>query len=255
MTELGRPISASGQVATFLDVDFDLVDMDQTIEWIAERIAQKRFTYIVTPNVDHIVRLNKGGLISETFKRAYNGAGLLICDSRVLSRFAKMSNVQLTIVPGSDLTAEVVRRGGVWKRIAVVGGDDRLHQNLVKGFPGYDWIFHEPPFGVLHNPEARGDIRRFVEEAEADIIFFAIGAPQSELCCLEILEAGKARGVGLCIGASLEFLTGAKPRAPKWMQRAGMEWLYRLNSEPTRLYRRYLIDGPRIISIWWKSRD
>ena len=86
------------------------------------------------------------------------------------------------------------------------------------------------------------------------LFFFAIGAPQSELVCALAVERGKARGVGLCIGASLEFLTGAKSRAPLWMQRAGLDWLFRLASEPARLWRRYLVEGPQIFLIWWRWR-
>jgi N-acetylglucosaminyldiphosphoundecaprenol N-acetyl-beta-D-mannosaminyltransferase len=57
------------------------------------------------------------------------------------------------------------------------------------------------------------------------------------------------QGVALCIGASIEFLLGRKTRAPRWMQMAGMEWIFRLLSEPRRLWRRYLFNGPRILSI------
>ena len=83
-------------------------------------------------------------------------------------------------------------------------------------------------------------------------IFSAIGAPQSELICALIRQRGEATGVGLCIGASLEFLTGAKRRAPRWMQKAGLEWLFRLANEPGRLWRRYLLEGPAIFWIWWR---
>jgi UDP-N-acetyl-D-mannosaminuronic acid transferase (WecB/TagA/CpsF family) len=60
---------------------------------------------------------------------------------------------------------------------------------------------------------------------------------------------GKARGLALCIGASINFLTGVERRAPKWMQRIGMEWLYRLVHDPVRLAKRYLVRGPRIFSL------
>jgi UDP-N-acetyl-D-mannosaminuronic acid transferase (WecB/TagA/CpsF family) len=69
--------------------------------------------------------------------------------------------------------------------------------------------------------------------------------------CGEIQLKG-ATGVGLCIGASLEFLTGAKRRAPLWLQRLGLEWLFRLLTEPRRLWRRYLVEGPRIFVLWWR---
>jgi N-acetylglucosaminyldiphosphoundecaprenol N-acetyl-beta-D-mannosaminyltransferase len=58
----------------------------------------------------------------------------------------------------------------------------------------------------------------------------------------------------LCIGASLEFIAGAHRRAPHWMQRAGLEWLYRLGSDPRRLARRYLINCPPIVGLLWRER-
>ena len=106
--------------------------------------------------------------------------------------------------------------------------------------------------GVLANKAARDEIVAFVERARADLVFFAIGAPQSELLCQQIALAGNARGVALCTGASLEFVTGAKRRAPLLLQRLKLEWLFRLLSEPTRLWRRYLFEGPAIFRIWYR---
>jgi exopolysaccharide biosynthesis WecB/TagA/CpsF family protein len=90
----------------------------------------------------------------------------------------------------------------------------------------------------------------------ARFVFLCVGAPQQEMVAKAILDRGDARGVGLCVGASLEFLTGRVARAPLWMQRARLEWLHRLASEPRRLGRRYLIEGPKILAIWlaWRKQ-
>ncbi len=66
------------------------------------------------------------------------------------------------------------------------------------------------------------------------------------------LERGDCAGLGLCVGASLDFLAGKQKRAPKWMQSAKLEWLYRLASSPRRMWKRYLIEGPKIFVIWVK---
>src|SRR3546814_15777850 len=89
--------------------------------------------------------------------------------------------------------------------------------------------------GIRHDPAARTAIAEFGEAAAADVVFLAVGAPQSEMVCADIGQRGRARGVALCIGASLEFLTGAKSRAPLWMQRAGFAWLFRLLREPQQI--------------------
>jgi N-acetylglucosaminyldiphosphoundecaprenol N-acetyl-beta-D-mannosaminyltransferase len=103
---------------------------------------------------------------------------------------------------------------------------------------------------LLDNAPAQREVIEFVEACPAPLIFFAIGSPQSELICAQIAQRGIARGVALCFGASLEFVTGAKLRAPKALQKTGLEWLFRLATEPRRLWRRYLVEGPTVFLIW-----
>jgi exopolysaccharide biosynthesis WecB/TagA/CpsF family protein len=105
--------------------------------------------------------------------------------------------------------------------------------------------------GVRDDRDAQNAVIEFVQQSAANLVLFAIGSPQSELLCAEIRGRG-ATGAGLCIGASLEFLTRAKKRAPLWMRRVGLEWLFRLLSEPRRLWRRYLVKGPLIFWLWWQ---
>jgi exopolysaccharide biosynthesis WecB/TagA/CpsF family protein len=75
-----------------------------------------------------------------------------------------------------------------------------------------------------------------------------VGAPQQEAVAHALRIRGRARGLALCVGASLNFITGAERRAPQWMQRAGLEWLYRLSQDPRRLANRYLVRGPRFFA-------
>jgi UDP-N-acetyl-D-mannosaminuronic acid transferase (WecB/TagA/CpsF family) len=73
-----------------------------------------------------------------------------------------------------------------------------------------------------------------------------VGTPQQELIALKLKERGIARGLTLCVGASINFITGVEKRAPRWMQKSGFEWLFRLIRSPKRLANRYLVRGPRI---------
>jgi exopolysaccharide biosynthesis WecB/TagA/CpsF family protein len=136
----------------------------------------------------------------------------------------------------------------------VIGGDVQLLERLAAQNPARQWHHHMPPMGVRTDHQAQSDIIDFVEECDADVFFFAIGAPQSELLCAQICSRGKASGIALCIGASLEFLAGIKRRAPRWMQVLALEWLFRLITEPGRLWRRYLLEGPAVFRIWWRYR-
>jgi exopolysaccharide biosynthesis WecB/TagA/CpsF family protein len=155
-------------------------------------------------------------------------------------------------VTGSDLTVRLLRDPRMEEgRIAVVGGDSELLAAVAQQIPRATLLHHVPPMGVRRNVAAQEVIAEFVESSQSGLTLFAIGAPQSEVICNLILRRGQANGVALCIGASLEFMIGAKQRAPTWMQRMGAEWLFRLLSEPRRLWRRYLVEGPRIFRLWW----
>lgn len=234
----------------FLGVAFDPLNAVDARRVIVDLSQADCFSYVVTPNVDHIVQLKRAS--DPAFAAAYDDATLLICDSRILSRLAFLSGLKLTPVPGSDITRDLLAEDLPACSIAVVGGNPDLQHVLTSLYPRFSWSFHVPPMGVRTNPDAQDAIAAFVEARQADVVLFAIGAPQSEMICSEISARGHARGVALCTGASLEFLSGAKQRAPRWMQRAGLEWLHRLMSEPRRLGRRYLIEGPQIFAIWWR---
>lgn len=246
-------LSGEHSKTEFLGLHFANLDTSRALDTISLLVGRHAFSYVVTPNVDHVVALNRTP--DQTLNNAYAHADLTLCDSRILSLLAKKSGLVLHAVPGSDLTRELLDMEGRSWRSAIIGGDADLHDQIALLYPQHLWTFHQPPMGVRGNPAARQKIAEFVESVEADLIFFAIGAPQSELCCYEIAQRGRARGVALCIGASLEFITGAKKRAPYWVQRTSLEWLHRLGSEPRRLWRRYLIEGPRILRIWqrWNS--
>ena len=247
----GRPDRVS-----FLGFDFDPIDISTALDLIVGWARQPRFFTVVTPNVDHVVNFHRADAEDDTpqFVAAYRNADLTLCDSRILALLAKRMHIDLPVVPGSDLTARLLERQDRWHRLAVVGGDPELAAALRDRYPAFDWFFHFPPMGARRNAQARAEVAAFVEDAGADLIFLAIGAPQSEICCAEIAQRGRATGVALCVGASLEFLTGAKRRAPLWMQRAKLEWVHRLISEPRRLWRRYLLEGPKILAIWWRFR-
>ena len=244
---------AGNETAEFLGLRFDLLDEGQALAAVHDFAAGDRFAYVVTPNVDHVVRLH-GQSLNRSLWAAYDGAALVLCDSRILRSLAGLSGLELDLVTGSDLTARLLASLDQPCGAAVIGGDEALLRELRARFPKLVWDWHAPPHGVLHDPAAQQAIVEFVEGCPARLFFMAIGSPQSELVCRLIADRRNAHGVGLCIGASLEFLTGAKARAPQLMQRVGMEWLFRLASEPGRLWRRYLVEGPRIFKIWWRWR-
>jgi N-acetylglucosaminyldiphosphoundecaprenol N-acetyl-beta-D-mannosaminyltransferase len=131
-------------------------------------------------------------------------------------------------------------------RVAIVGPDASMAGPLARIYPGIEAVFHAPTFGFIDDPEEVDGAIAFVVEQNAPLVFLAVGTPQQELLAKRIQADPRARGIGLCIGASIDFLTGKQQRAPVWMQRLGIEWAHRLATNPLRLGRRYLIECPKI---------
>lgn len=240
---------AAPPAVRFLGIRFDPIDEQGAIDQILGLRNGPAFSYIVTPNVDHVVRLHGQDSDSQLWM-SYRDATLSLCDSSILAGLARIAGLRLSLVTGSDLTRRLLSSEAALERIAVVGGDDLLIEDLCALFPATQWYHHAPPPGVLHNARAQLEVIDFVESSPAEVTLFAIGSPQSELICAILARRARAKGVALCIGASLEFVTGRKPRAPRLLQVAGLEWLFRLSSEPRRLWRRYLLEGPKIFAIW-----
>lgn len=241
----------AGKNVRFIDLDFSALPLEQVLSEIRRLSGGDRFSYIVTPNVDHVVKLypRHDNDLSAAFRAAYSAAALRLCDSRILAAMARLHGVRLPLVPGSDLTVRLFQHCfAAGDKIAIVGGAEDTLKRIGHHFAGPLYVQHIPPMGVLNNPAAQDAIAEFIAHQKPDFILFAFGAPQSEIVAHRCSDAGFG-GVGLCIGASIDFLLGDKKRAPVWMQRAGLEWAFRLASEPTRLWRRYLVDGPRIFAI------
>ena len=244
----------------FLNLDFSAYTLDEVVTEIVKRRRTQPFFYVVTPNVHHCVMINgtDDGAALAAFRAAYRAADLRLCDSRILARLARLCGLHLPIAPGSDLTATLFRtafkRGD---RVAIIGGHAETLPRLNAIFPGPEYIQHIPPFGMLTNTAAMRVAADFVIETKADYTLFAIGAPQGEILAHQCALTGAAQGVGVSIGASIDFLIGDQVRAPHWMQRAGLEWAHRLAANPKRMWRRYLVEGPRIFLItlrWVRKR-
>jgi exopolysaccharide biosynthesis WecB/TagA/CpsF family protein len=227
----------------FLGVDFDNGTVDSATEEILSHVRQP-FRFIVTPNVHHVVQLHEPGNV---LKAKYADAWRVYCDSRVLRGLARLCGLNLTVVTGSDLTAGLIARASDMKlKVAIVGPSASECAILQQRYPGLQISSHTPRMGFI---ESEADVQRcieFVAASGTDLTFLAVGMPQQEILAQRLTEHSDARGVGLCIGASIDFLTGKQQRAPRWIQSMGLEWLHRLLSNPRRLARRYLIECPKI---------
>ena len=231
---------------------FEPLTPTQTLERCKWMTKQHGFRYIVTPNVDHLVRLHKE---PDLYDPLYNASWLSVCDSRILELLAKISGIPLKAVPGSDLTQQIFENIITpSEAVNVIGGDDDVIEKVKARYGLTNLNHHQPPMGLRNKPHEVRACAKFIAEHPARYTFICVGSPQQEMIAKTALERGDCAGLGLCVGASLDFLAGKQTRAPKWMQSARLEWLYRLGKEPGRMWKRYLIEGPKIFVIWLKWR-
>lgn len=239
---------------TFLGVPFDPLATPEVLARLSAVTSASAYGYVVTPNVDHVVRLDTAPDRAALLP-LYAEAELSLCDSRILQKLGRLEGIDLPLVAGSDLTValfeRVIRPGD---RIAIVGGDEPLRQALSARFPGVEFHQYSPPMGLRRDGAARAAAARFIADTQARFTFIAVGSPQQEMVAAAVRNFPQARGMALCIGASLEFITGSQRRAPKLVQQLSLEWAYRLASDPARLWRRYLVEGPRVFRIALRER-
>jgi exopolysaccharide biosynthesis WecB/TagA/CpsF family protein len=219
----------------------------------AGRFGPDAFGYVVTPNVDHIIRHRE----SREFREFYDGASYVLLDSRVAALALRMVHgLKIPVCTGSDLTAALFEKVvEPADRIVLIGASERQAELLRSRYGLRELCHHNPPMGFIDNP---AEVEKCLEFAEAASPFrfclLAVGSPRQELLAQRLALRGRARGLALCIGASIDFLTGAEQRAPAWVQGAGLEWLYRLTRNPRRLAWRYLVRGPKFFAYVGSSR-
>jgi N-acetylglucosaminyldiphosphoundecaprenol N-acetyl-beta-D-mannosaminyltransferase len=220
---------------------------------VAANFGLDRYGYVVTPNVDHLIRCHE----DPAYHSVYRSATYVLLDSRFAAYLLRVvKGLRLPVCPGSDAFPELLEKvANPSDRLVLIGGSSQQAEMLTRAYGFRDLRHHNPPMGFIKDPAAVRKCLEFVEAASPfRFCFLAVGAPQQELIAYELMQRGRARGLALCFGASLNFVTGVERRAPVWMRRMGSEWLYRLMQDPKRLGKRYLIRGPRIFGHLRRAR-
>jgi N-acetylglucosaminyldiphosphoundecaprenol N-acetyl-beta-D-mannosaminyltransferase len=236
---------------TFGPVPIDSVTMGEALDEVERMVTSGAGGAVFTPNVDHIVIASE----NPRMRTAYARATLSIVDGTPVVWASRLFDTPLPErVPGSDFVPRVLERAAErgW-RVYFLGGApgvsraarDKLRATLPKlEVVGID----EGRIGVDDPPEARERVMAPIRAARANLVFVALGAPKQEIwidACRDALPGIVFFG----IGASLDFIAGTMPRAPRWMGKTGTEWLFRLSREPKRLWRRYLVQDPKFLLI------
>jgi len=230
----------------------DDLDLPGFLE-VAAEFGVERYGFVVTPNVDHLIRCHE----DPSYHSLYRSATYVLLDSRFAAHLLRViKGLRLPVCPGSDafpgLLEKVIDPAD---RLILIGGSSQQAEMLARDYGLRDLHHHNPPMGFINDPAAVRECLEFIEAASPfRFCFLAVGAPQQERIAHQLMVRGRARGLALCLGASLNFVTGAETRAPVWMRRIGSEWLSRLMQDPTRLGKRSLIRGPRIFSHLRRAR-
>jgi exopolysaccharide biosynthesis WecB/TagA/CpsF family protein len=245
LLKLARPIPQ--RRAAKLSLQFDNFDSAGFAD-LAAGFGQDRYGYAVTPNADHMIRLHE----DPSFRALYSAANYILLDSRFLSHVLRITRgIHLPVCTGSDLTAKLFSDViAPDDQLVLIGASDEQAVRLVERYGLRRLAHFNPPMAFIHDPEAVEACLRFVEgHSPFRFCLLAVGAPQQEALAQHLQARGIARGLALCIGASINFLTGDERRAPLWMQRCGMEWSFRLLQAPGRMAKRYLVRGPRVFGL------
>jgi N-acetylglucosaminyldiphosphoundecaprenol N-acetyl-beta-D-mannosaminyltransferase len=227
-------------------VKIDNINIFEVLQTIENHILKKSNSFIVTPNVDHIVKIQEDSM----FKNVYKEASLVLADGMPILWAAKLLGKPLKEkISGSDLfpkLCEVAAEKGY--KLFFLGGRPgsalKADEVLRNRYPDIQIVgTYSPPFGFENGKEENDKIIRIIKDAKPDILFVGLGAPKQEKWIYKYRNEYQVP-VSIGVGVSFEFVSGMVKRAPLWMQRVGLEWFWRLMMEPKRLWKRYLIDDP-----------
>lgn len=240
----------------FMNTCIDNLTMSETLNEIDKLIQKKICSYVVTPNVDHIVRLEK----DEELQKVYKNASLILTDGKPLIWISKWYKTPIKEkISGSDLFPRVCQLAAnknytMYLLGAAEGVADAAARNLMKKYPGLNIVgTYSPPFGFEKNEQEMNKIKAQIQDVHPDILIVGLGCPKQEkFMYYHCKELGVPISFGL--GASIDFEAGNIKRAPKWMSNHGLEWLYRFSKEPKRLFKRYFVDDIKIIQVARKYR-
>lgn len=220
----------------------NIANMRDAVAAVISAAAAGEPTTIFTLNLDHLVKLRT----SPAFRNAYRHARYVTADGAPIVRLSRAQSCAIERTTGADLVlplaeAAAARNLPVYLFGSTPAALGRAGQRLAANTDHKLSIAgsSSPPMNFdPEGPEADAAIER-IAQSGARICFLALGAPKQEILAARAVSRG-VPVVFVCVGAALDFLAGAQVRAPGFMQRHGLEWLWRLASNPRRMTLRYV---------------
>lgn len=212
-----------------------------------ESLEQIKHGVVFTPNVDHLIKLQK----DSEFFQAYSVADYKLCDSQILVYASRFLGTPIQEkLSGSDFFPAfyTYHRDNENIKIFLLGAEQGVAsraQHRINRKVGRSIIVgsHSPSFGFEKNEAECLAIVEMINNSGATVLAIGVGAPKQEKWIYKYRHLLPNIKIFLAIGATINFEAGNVKRAPKWVSDAGLEWLYRLLAEPKRLWKRYLIEG------------
>ena len=227
----------------------DALGFAEALDAIEQLVTDGHGGAVFTPNVDHVVTAEADPL----FREAYSAADLCLADGQPLIWASRLLGTPLPAkVSGSDLVLPLMKRAADrgW-RVYLLGGEEGVAAAVAERFRrelDARIVGAEGPRISLQATEDEEMILQRVRAARPHLVLVALGAPKQELWIHRVRQR-IAPAVAVGVGAALGFVADRVRRAPAWMSRAGLEWVFRLFQEPRRLARRYLLKDPRFLTV------
>lgn len=217
----------------------------QSIKQI-ELLKRLKKGVLITPNVDHLVKLQK----DKEFYDVYQQAEWVVCDSKILYLLSKLlKNPLPEAIPGSSFFTAFYEyhKDDPNCKIFLLGAAEgiaaKAQRNINKKV-GREIVVgaHSPSYGFEKKPEECEELIRIVNASGANVLLVGVGAPKQEKWIMKYRDRMPNIDIFMGLGATIDFEAGTLKRAPIFWQKIGMEWLYRCLKEPKRLFKRYFID-------------
>lgn len=246
--------SMMNSISKVISMNVHVTFLEQSSDQILLLANDKSSSYVCVSNVHMCMEVYD----DHNFASVVNSADLVVPDGRPIfwaQRLLGFNEAQQ--VRGQDLMNYLCANAARNQlNIGLYGGSSeavlsKVRAELLKLHPELQIPYaYSPPFKNLSSLEM-ADIADAINTAGVNILFVGIGCPKQELWMAA--QKGSVNCVMLGVGAAFDFISGSKSHAPRWMQYAGLEWLFRLISEPSRLWKRYLIQNPRFIFYFIKQ--
>jgi N-acetylglucosaminyldiphosphoundecaprenol N-acetyl-beta-D-mannosaminyltransferase len=228
-----------------LGVGVSAVNMPLAIAQIQSWIHHREQNYVCITGVHGVMESQR----DDDLKRIHNEAGMVTPDGMPMVWINRLrGNSHVGRVYGPDLMLELCQRSvdRGYRHFFFGGGNgvaEKLAAKLAERFPGLRVAgTYTPPFGPVSEEEDQRIVQT-INRSGADIVWIGLSTPKQERWMSEHLGRIHAP-VMIGVGAAFDFHAGLKAQAPRWMQRTGLEWFYRLLTEPKRLWKRYLVNNP-----------